>query len=79
MTDEFYTFRTNPRDVAHILMRADPEPLGLEGDLPLAWTKSYGSGRVYYNGLGHFDANWEDPAFQAQIRGGLRWAARLEP
>jgi type 1 glutamine amidotransferase len=51
----------------------------VKGDLPLAWTKSYGSGRVYYNGLGHFDANWQDPAFQAQIRGGLRWAARLEP
>jgi type 1 glutamine amidotransferase len=78
VTDEFYTFRTDPRARAHVLLRADPEPLGHEDDLPLAWTRSYGAGRVYYNALGHFDANWEDPAFQAQIRGGLRWAAGLE-
>jgi uncharacterized protein len=78
VTDEFYTFRTNPRDRAHILLRADPSPLGLDGDLPLAWVKTHGDGRVYYNALGHFDANWEAPAFQAQILGGLRWAAGLE-
>jgi type 1 glutamine amidotransferase len=75
VTDEFYTFRTDPRERAHVLLRADPAPIGLEGDLPLAWAKPYGSGRVYYNALGHFDANWEDPAFQAQIRGGLGWVA----
>src|SRR3712207_8473786 len=46
VTDEFYTFRTNPRDVAHILLRADPVSLETEGDLPLAWTKPYGAGRV---------------------------------
>jgi type 1 glutamine amidotransferase len=77
VTDEFYTFRSDPRDRAQILLRADPGPLPLEGDLPLAWIKPYGSGRVYYNALGHFDANWEDESFQAQIRGGLRWAAGL--
>ncbi len=79
VTDEFYTFRSNPRDVAHILLRADPTSLGTEGDLPLAWTKQYGAGRVYYNALGHFDAIWEEPRLQAQLRGGLRWAAGLEP
>jgi type 1 glutamine amidotransferase len=79
VTDELYTFRTNPRDVATILLSAAPGSLGLEGDLPLAWTKTYGSGRVYYNGLGHFDETWDDPAFRAQLSGSLRWAARLEP
>ena len=78
VTDEFYTFRTRPRDIAHILLRADPASLGTEGDMPLAWTRPYGSGRVYYNALGHFDAGWEEPEFQAQLRGGLRWAAGLE-
>jgi type 1 glutamine amidotransferase len=79
VTDEFYTFRSSPRDVARILLRADAGSLGTEGDLPLAWAKPYGSGRVYYNALGHFDEGWEDPGFQSQLRGGLRWAARLEP
>ena len=76
--DELYTFRTNPRDAASILLSAPPGSLDLEGDLPLAWTKSYGSGRVYYNSLGHFDEIWEDPSFRTQILAGLRWAARLE-
>src|SRR3712207_8885515 len=78
VTDEFYTFRTNPRDVAHILLRADPVSLETEGDLPLAWTKPYGAGRVYYNALGHFDAGWEAASFQAQLLGGLRWARSEE-
>ena len=78
VTDEFYTFRTSPRDAAHILLRADSDSLGTEDDLPLAWTKPYGSGRVYYNALGHFDAGWEEPGFQAQLLGGLRWAAGRE-
>lgn len=37
------------------------------------------AGRVYDNALGHFDASWEAPGFQAQLRGGLRWTAGLEP
>jgi type 1 glutamine amidotransferase len=76
--DELYTFRTNPRDVAHVLLSAASCSLDLEGDLPLAWTKTHGAGRVYFNGLGHFDAIWDEPAFRAQIAGGLRWAARLD-
>jgi type 1 glutamine amidotransferase len=77
VADELYTFRSNPRDRATVLLSAAPGSLDLEGDLPLAWVKSYGSGRVYFNGLGHFDAMWDDLQFRAQIDGGLRWAAGL--
>ena len=78
VTDELYTFRTNPRDAAHILLSAPSGSLDLDGDLPLAWTRTHGAGRVYYNALGHFDAIWDEPAFRQQIRAGLRWAARLD-
>jgi type 1 glutamine amidotransferase len=77
VTDELYTFRSSPRDLARVLLSAAPGSLDLEGDLSLAWTKSYGTGRVYYNALGHFDAIWDDPSFRAQIAGGLRWVAGL--
>lgn len=77
--DELYTFRTSPRETAHILLSAAPGSLDLGRDLPLAWTKPHGDGRVYYNALGHFDEMWDDLAFRAQIGAGLRWAARLEP
>jgi len=78
VTDELYTFRSDPRDVAHVLLSAAPGSLGLDGDLPLAWVKPYGQGRVYYNGLGHFDAAWDEPSFRAQLAAGLRWSARLD-
>lgn len=78
VTDELYTFRAKPRDGAQILLSAPSGSLELEGDLPLAWTKTHGAGRVYYNALGHFDAAWEEPSFRAQIAGGLRWAAGLD-
>jgi type 1 glutamine amidotransferase len=73
--EEFYTFRENPRDRVQVLLRLDAASVGASGDYPLAWVQSYGSGRVYYNALGHFASTWNDPQFQRQITGAIRWAA----
>jgi type 1 glutamine amidotransferase len=73
--EELYTFRENPRAGVDVLLRLDERSVGATGDYPLAWAKSYGAGRVYYNALGHFSATWEDPRFQAQLLGAMRWAA----
>jgi hypothetical protein len=73
--DEFYTFRENPRSRVQVLLRLDPASVGSSGDYPLAWAHSYGSGRVYYNALGHFASTWHEPQFQRQIAGAIRWAA----
>jgi type 1 glutamine amidotransferase len=75
LEEEFYTFRDNPRPRVQVLMRLDAASVGATGDYPLAWAKSYGSGRVYYNALGHFAATWQDPLFQQQLTGAIRWAA----
>jgi type 1 glutamine amidotransferase len=45
------------------------------GDYPLAWTSTYGSGRVYYNALGHFSTTWTDRRFQQQIAAAVHWAS----
>lgn len=74
--EEFYTFRDNPRPRVQVLLRLDAASVGSTGDYPLAWTQSFGSGRTYYNALGHFDSTWTDPRFQRQLLGALRWAAR---
>ncbi len=73
--EEFYTFRENPRPRVHVLLRLDAASVGAAGDYPLAWTSTYGSGRVYYNALGHFPSTWNDRRFQEQIAAAIRWAA----
>lgn len=74
--EEFYTFRDNPRPRVQVLLRLDAASVGSTGDFPLAWAQSFGSGRTYYNALGHFDSTWTDPRFQRQLLGAIRWVAR---
>jgi type 1 glutamine amidotransferase len=73
--EEFYTFRENPRPRVQVLLRLDAASVGATGDYPLAWTRSYGRGRSYYNALGHFPATWNDQRFQRQMTGAIRWLA----
>jgi type 1 glutamine amidotransferase len=73
--EEFYAFTDNPRPRVHVLLRLDTASVGASGDYPLAWTMTYGSGRVYYNALGHFPDTWRDARFQRQIVAAVRWAA----
>jgi type 1 glutamine amidotransferase len=73
--EEFYTFRENPRPSVHVLLSLDASSVGASGDYPLAWTRTTGAGRVYYNALGHFTATWNDERFRAQIRAAVTWAA----
>jgi type 1 glutamine amidotransferase len=76
IVDEFYTFQDNPRPRVGVLLRLDAASVESSGDYPLAWAHSFGSGRVYYNALGHFDSTWNDPRFQRQLVGAVRWAAK---
>ena len=41
---------------------------------PVAWTRSYGKGRVYYNGLGHDNWVWKDARYQEMLLKGIQWA-----
>ena len=75
LTEEFYTFRENPRPNVQVLLRLDAASVGASGDFPLAWAHAVGSGRAYYNALGHFPETWNDARFQRQLLGAIRWAA----
>jgi uncharacterized protein len=75
LVEEFYTFRDNPRPQVQVLLRLDAASVGASGDYPLAWAHSYGNGRAYYNALGHFPSTWNDPWFQQQLVGAIRWTA----
>jgi type 1 glutamine amidotransferase len=76
LSEEFYTFRENPRPAVQVLLRLDAASVGATGDYPLAWAHTFGNGRVYYNALGHFPETWRDERFQRQLAGAIRWAAR---
>jgi hypothetical protein len=44
-----------------------------DNDFALAWTRQYGSGRVFYTALGHFDETWRDARFQRMLEQALLW------
>lgn len=84
ITEEIYVFRTNPRDNpgTQVLLSLDSRSVGLApdaADFPLAWCARYGSGRVFYTALGHFESTWLDPRFQRHLLAALRWAAGRLP
>jgi type 1 glutamine amidotransferase len=44
-------------------------------DMPVIWTKRWGSGRVYYNSLGHQANIMEIPVVKELMRRGFNWCA----
>jgi uncharacterized protein len=73
ITDEIYQFRFFSRERARVLLSLDNASVGATGDFPLAWTRSYSNGRVFYTALGHFDETWLDPRFQTMLSKALLW------
>jgi uncharacterized protein len=79
MTDEWYRFKNLAPDRRVLLSfdRVPPDGVGTAGepaDLPLAWHKTHGSGRVFYTALGHRQEVWNDPGFRQHLREAIRWA-----
>jgi type 1 glutamine amidotransferase len=46
--------------------------------VPVAWCKEVGEGRMFYNNLGHNEATWTNPTFLKSVEGAVRWVAGLE-
>ena len=44
------------------------------GPYPLTWARMHGKGRVFHTALGHREDVWTNPAFQAIVVGGIKWA-----
>lgn len=76
-TDEWYNYRTNPRENAHVLATLDESSyIGgtMDGDHPIAWCQTYEGGRAFYTGGGHTEESYSEPAFLAHLLGGIRYA-----
>ena len=85
--DEWYGFRSNPREHVHVLASLDEgsynEAAGDMGegdaDHPITWCQNYEGGRSVYTGLGHPIAAWSDDLFLRHVLGGIHMAAGVVP
>ncbi|MET9548896.1 ThuA domain-containing protein [Streptomyces sp. NPDC006627] len=77
-TDEWYNYRSNPRERARVLASLDESSYAggtMSGDHPIAWCQSnYHGGRSFYTGGGHTKESYAEPEFRRHLLGGIRWA-----
>lgn len=76
--DEWYDFRSDPRDAVRVLLTLDESTYqgGTMGDdHPIAWYRAFDGGRSWYTALGHTKASYDAPLYRQHVLGGLRWAA----
>jgi len=73
--DEIYQYKNWQPEKVRVLMSLNmekcdpPKPY----HVPVAWVKSWGSGRVYYNNLGHNESTWVDKRFLASVTAAVKW------
>lgn len=78
--DEIYEFKNWSRGSVHVLLSMARHPQsGAPGDFPLAWTRRYGAGRMFYTALGHRSDAYANPLFRKHLAGGVAWALGLLP
>ena len=58
-------------------MPANAEVHVKDGDLPLAWAKTYGKGRVFYSSLGHDASAWDNRDVAQMYFEAIKWALGL--
>lgn len=85
--DEVYVHKDPySRDKVHVLASLDASKLDYakaqnlhrtDKDFPVAWSKMYGKGRVFYSTFGHAAETWDDPRVQKMYLEAIKWALRL--
>jgi len=92
--DEIYLIKSFERAKVHPLLMLDKHPNDkTPGEYPIAWSKEYGDGRVFYTSLGHREDVWdantpesfkrENPAsvaeaYQKHLLGGIKWVLKID-
>jgi type 1 glutamine amidotransferase len=86
MTDEWYSFKTNPRAAgAKVILTLDETSytrvsrfaanIDMGADHPLAWTNCIGKGRMFYSAIGHMPQTYSQPQNVILLENGISWAA----
>jgi len=90
LTDEFYNFDSDPRNVgAVVLLSVDSStytdtghPKDQGSPHPIAWYQDHGAGisspsvagRSFYTSLGHLNETWQSDLYIGHVIGGISWA-----
>jgi type 1 glutamine amidotransferase len=81
--EEIYQPKAWSRDRVNVLLSLDPAKLNYDNnpkihradhDFPVAWSKMYGKGRVFYSTLGHTEESWQDPDVRKMYFEAIKWA-----
>ncbi len=76
--EEIYHFKNFEDKQIHLLLYLDKDPNDhTSGFFPLAWSRDWGRGRVFYTALGHRQDVWTAPWFQKHLLGGILWSLGL--
>ncbi|HVT87664.1 MAG TPA: ThuA domain-containing protein [Tepidisphaeraceae bacterium] len=76
--DEWYNFKSNPRQNVHVLVNIDESSYkggDMNGDHPITWYHDFEGGRAWYTAMGHTKESYSDPLFLMQLMGGIEYAA----
>jgi uncharacterized protein len=77
--DEWYAYDGFHENM-HVLMMLKTE--GMKGhdyqrpEYPITWCSNYGNGRVFYTGMGHVEAMWENEGYKKMLAEALRWTLK---
>ena len=73
--DEIYQYKNWQPEKVRVLMSLDMTRCKPSAayHVPVAWVKTYGEGRVYFNNLGHNESTWSDSRFIDSVTAGVKW------
>ena len=81
ITDEIYRFKHWQPEKVRVLMSLNMAKCDLKRpyQVPIAWVKQYGDGKVLHMSLGHREDVWTNDKYMASLLGGIKWMLGQEP
>jgi len=84
IADDIYLFKDFDHRNVQLLLSLDRASLDLsvpkmnrdDPNLPVAWAKTFGTGRVFYTALGDWEETWKDPRYRTHLIEGIRWTMK---
>jgi hypothetical protein len=85
--DEIYQIAGFSRERSHVLISLDTASVDMQregvtqAEIPIAWTREYGRGRVFYSSLGHASETWAREDVRRMWLEAIQWvlAPRASP